>query len=302
MTGIMPTKGLASERVAGMSTLPILSVGIGEAAATKLDGLPHARFRRLVSAASPLAFLDVLSRGYSGAILIGPGDSPAASLTLADEAHQRLVSTPGFVPLALVGFPPEFAARAFDLGALDFVSLPAKPARLKLCLDRLREATAYRRSGAELEAMAHELDRLRYRHAVPLERRLSVSRHGEERVIDLDEVEWIVSHGSGTQIRVEQLDFGSRFRIGEIAKRLDQRKFLLVHVSLLVRRSVIAEVKQCVDGAVKLITRCGTKLPVSRSGLDVLRIEGFAPRAPSKRSGYLQGQAPTAEKIGVARG
>jgi two-component system LytT family response regulator len=163
------------------------------------------------------------------------------------------------VPVVFVTAYDEFALRAFDVHAIDYLLKPFTDSRLADALDRVRQRrTAGAPDPAALGAAARRpgeaLERVVIRdgaqvHVVPVDR------------IDYVEAQddYVAVHTGGKTLLKEQT-------LGDLESRLDARRFVRVHRSFLLNIERLARVElYAKDSRVAILTD-GTKLPVSRSG------------------------------------
>jgi two-component system LytT family response regulator len=154
----------------------------------------------------------------------------------------------------------EFAVRAFDAHALDYLVKPLEVARFAEALERTRE-------------------RLRSVEAVELSRKLSalLATHEKERgkqrivvpiptgdlVIDSDEVDWIEADDYYAAVHARDRRHLIRESLASLEQRLDGARFARVHRSAIVNLDRVCEVRR-EAGELLLVLRNGVRIPVSR--------------------------------------
>lgn len=162
---------------------------------------------------------------------------------------------------------PRFAAQAFDSGALDFLTKPVRFARLEQALMRARQALADREARRRLEELARQLDTLRAerggRPADP--QHLWVQRRGELVRVDLDRIDCIKAEGEYVRLFCGEISYLHRDLISAIVDRLDPRRFVRIHRSVIVNRDRVACVRHARHGAMKVALENGEELPVGRT-------------------------------------
>jgi two-component system LytT family response regulator len=163
------------------------------------------------------------------------------------------------VPVVFVTAYDEFALRAFDVHAVDYLLKPFTDRRLADALDRVRErkATAVPDPvalGAAARRPGQTLERIVIRdgaqvHVVPVDR------------IDYVEAQddYVAFHTGGRTLLKEQT-------LGELESQLDSRRFVRIHRSYLLNIERLARVELYAKDSRLAILIDGTKLPVSRSG------------------------------------
>ena len=163
----------------------------------------------------------------------------------------------------------EFAVRAFDAHALDYLLKPFEVERFRETVGRVREHIAARRR--------HEIDRrlealLEERGPVPeyLERFL-VRVASRINFVDADQVDWIGSEGNYLRLHMGRQSHLVRDTLSNVDARLNPKHFLRIHRSTIVNLSRVRAVESVFQGEYIVILSDGTKLNSSSSYRD--RIE-----------------------------
>ena len=178
----------------------------------------------------------------------------------------------------------DYAVRAFETHALDYLLKPVHTARFRVALERARERV---RSAAALR----EADRLgtflgRGTHGVtghsdvPPERLAVPAPHGAI-LLDVADVTWIEADGYYAVIHAQGRRHLLRESLDSLARRLDPHRFLRVHRSAIVSLEAVRAFRRTVGG-VALVLRDGTSVPVSRRRRALVRsaIQHFASQRP----------------------
>ncbi len=127
-----------------------------------------------------------------------------------------------------------FAVRAFDLKALDYILKPIDDDRFSESLDRAREAIASRhRSEAPMLDPSEGGPRRRF--PVRTGRRVTF--------VDAADVEWIEASGDYAILHVQKKEHLLRESLADLAKQLDPAIFIRVHRSTIVRLDLVAEMQ-----------------------------------------------------------
>jgi len=154
----------------------------------------------------------------------------------------------------------EFAVRAFDAHAVDYLIKPLRKTRFAEALERIRErrrsANAfqiYRQLSAVLAA--GERERIKRKIVVPTSK--------GELIIDENEIDWIEAQDYYARIFAGQRRHLVRESLTSLAQRLDAKHFVRVHRSAIVNIDRVKEVRQ-ESGDTSLLLFNGTRVPVSR--------------------------------------
>jgi len=142
----------------------------------------------------------------------------------------------------------QYAIRAFDAGAIDYLLKPCDAERLKRAVHRLRERTSARAVQA--------------RPDLPL-RQLLVSDRGAMRVVPVADIGWIESADNYVMLHTPCGSPLLRQTLGGIAERLGPA-FLRCHRRAAVQLASIEQVIPLDKGDCELLLRCGARVPCSR--------------------------------------
>ncbi len=148
-----------------------------------------------------------------------------------------------------------FAVRAFDLKAIDYILKPIDGDRFSESLDRAREAfTSRQRAGASLHRSEGE-----FRRSFPIRTGRRVT------FIDVADVEWIEASGDYAILHTRKKEHLLRESLADLAQQLDPALFIRVHRSTIVRLDCVAEMQALSNRDALLRLRDGAPLRVSRT-------------------------------------
>ena len=184
-------------------------------------------------------------------------------------------------PLPMVVFitaHDEYAVRAFEVEAVDYVMKPFDRGRFT---DALRRAKRHM-SEHEEESEARILRLLERmikggRASKPLDHFVIKSRD-RTFLVAVNDVDWIEAEGKYVRLHAAGASHLVRESITDVEERLDERKFLRIHRATIVNVKRILEMHRGFGGGVFVVLRDGTKLTMSRryrsrirevTGLDV---------------------------------
>jgi len=168
----------------------------------------------------------------------------------------------------------EYAVRAFDVHAVDYVMKPFDAERLGRALERAKAAIASRRDGGEAARMEQLLADLRRERPERLERLLV---QGAERsvLLPLSRVDRLESARNYVVLHAGRESFRVRSTLDRLEQRLDPRRFVRVSRTAIVNVDRVAELVPWSHGDWVVVLNDGAKLRLTRSFRD--RLERFGP-------------------------
>ncbi len=181
--------------------------------------------------------------------------------------------------IVLVTAYDEFAVRAFEAHALDYLLKPVTQERFDLAMRRVRERLSSdqavalsRRVLAFFSNAAPSLDV----ETPPARRTIVVPTANGELVLDPQEVDWIAADDYYAVIHALGQRHFIRESLASLEQRLDGVQFIRVHRSAIVRLDRVRELRSSDRGHALLVLRDGTEVPVSRRRREVVaaRIRG----------------------------
>jgi two-component system LytT family response regulator len=176
----------------------------------------------------------------------------------------------------------EFAVRAFETQALDYLVKPVTQGRFDAAVARARKrlemsstvAVAQRLAlllAARDQEGAAETARELIAKAAPFGRRIRriiVPTTSGDLVLDTREVEWIEAEDYYAAVHARGRRHLIRESLASLATRLDPGEFVRVHRSAIVRLDFVRELRSPPRGECVLVLRDGTRVPVSRRRKD----------------------------------
>ena len=191
-----------------------------------------------------VAFLDVQMPGLDAFALMAAlpeGQGPAFVLVTAHE---------------------NYAVRAFDRHAVDYVLKPFSHARVRTALARVRESLAAR-SGAGLKQVLSVLKDLEHKvdHAAG---RIAVQTDGSTFFLKVESVDWVEAAGKYLHLHVGKQVHTIRGTMAGLQETLDPADFVRVSRSAIVNVDRIQEIQPWFQGAHLLILRDRTQLTSTR--------------------------------------
>jgi two-component system LytT family response regulator len=167
----------------------------------------------------------------------------------------------------------QYALRAFEIAAVDYLLKPYTPQRFAQAVERaLRsiESTSRSDNDDRLRRLLREV-----LHAAPAERgaergvgsldRFMVKAQGRTRFVRADEIDWIESDGNYIRLHVGPASHLVRGTIGTCEERLDPRRFVRVHRRYIVNIDRIKEVQPWFGGDYVIVLNNAQQVRLSRT-------------------------------------
>jgi two-component system LytT family response regulator len=162
----------------------------------------------------------------------------------------------------------DHAIKAFEVQALDYLTKPVEPERLKATLDRVKERAASQaalRSQDQLQAMLATLAKESIsRREYP--KRLVVSNGTKDAFVNVDDIEWIEAADYYSCLHVGARKMLLREPIKQLAETLDPAKFVRVHRSSIVNIGHVREILREGRNEGWVLLSDGNRLKMSKAG------------------------------------
>jgi two-component system LytT family response regulator len=158
----------------------------------------------------------------------------------------------------------QYAMRAFDAHAVDYLLKPFSQDRFKKALERARQRlgepapVAKRISATELSAAARPPEQ-------KLER-IVVKDGAKVHIIPLEKLDYVEAQDDYVALRSEKKNYLKQQTISSVEAQLDPKKFVRIHRSYIVNLERIARIEPYTKDSRVAVLTDGTQLPVSRSG------------------------------------
>jgi two-component system LytT family response regulator len=165
----------------------------------------------------------------------------------------------------------QYAARAFEVNAVDYLLKPVEQQRLHDALERVRARLASDDRGELTSRVARLVNALEVSPALPkTPERIAIRVDEAIRFIDPTTIDYIDAAGGSVRIHSSGSVQDVRKSMGEMVALLDPTRFVRIHRSTIVNISRIKELQPYFHGEFIVLLHDGTRLKSSRSYRDAL--------------------------------
>lgn len=199
-------------------------------------------------------FLDIEMPGSSGFDVVEQIGAAQMPITVFVTAHNH------------------YPLKAFEVHALDYLTKPVEPERLRSALARVKERIAAHAALMTQEQLKSMLAALGTGTAERKEypKRLVVPNAAKDSFLNVDEIEWIEAADYYCCIHVGAKSLMLRETIKQLAETLDPRKFVRVHRSTIVNIDQVREILREGRSEGWVLLSNGRKLKMSKAGWQAL--------------------------------
>jgi two-component system LytT family response regulator len=162
----------------------------------------------------------------------------------------------------------EFAVRAFEVHAFDYLLKPFDGRRFSESLGRAKARVLRDRAGSN---DGHPLDRFAHIRRTP--QRIAVRNNGRVVLVKLDDIDWMEASDNYVCLHSGVAKHMVRQTMSELESQLDPAKFLRVHRSAIVNLDRIRELQPWFHGDYRVILRDGTELTLTKSHREKLEAQ-----------------------------
>jgi len=198
----------------------------------------------LVKATNPeLLFLDIRMPGMDGFDVVD------ALANHADVSLPRIIFTTAY---------DQYALRAFEVNAVDYLLKPFTRERLRTAIERIREPSLAKQQtpgagNGNIKGVNVYTNRIIFKS------------RGRILFLPVSDIRWIGAEGNYVRLSTATEMHLLRETMAHLAERLDPRGFLRVHRSFIVNLKYVKEVRRETDGDSVVIMDSGHKVALGRS-------------------------------------
>lgn len=161
----------------------------------------------------------------------------------------------------------QYALKAFEVSALDYLLKPFSDERFERSLERVLSFVSARRREELSQRILSLLDQIQpeqpNKTSAPLDR-LMIKDGGRVLFLQVEEIDWIEAAGVYVQIHTAGKTWLHRISLSELEAKLDARQFIRIHRSTIVNLSRIRELRPHSHGDFLVALRDGAELKLSR--------------------------------------
>lgn len=218
----------------------------------------------------------------SGVDLIGEYDNGFDGLKAINELKPNAVfldvqmpKLNGFEMLEVLDYHPEvifttaydkYAISAFEQNAVDYLLKPFSKERFNESIRKLKSRITKRPEGKDIEKI-----RLHFAESDEKLHRVVIKKSGKIHVISTDDIHYLEAQDDYVMIYTDEGRFLKQQTMIYFENHLDQEQFVRVHRSYIANISYIERIEPYEKTNYILILKDGHKVPVSRSGMQVLK-------------------------------
>ena len=237
------------------------------------EELPRQRIVDLVKAQADLELVGEAGDGGAALDLITSARPDVAFLDIqmpeADGFQVISALDDDVLPaIVFVSAYDEYAVRAFDVAAVDYLLKPVSPLRFGATLDRVRARLRQERA-ATTSAIRGAVEEAS--PGAPRLTRFVARRANKHYLIPLADIDWIEADGNYLRLRTGPQSHLVRDTMKNVEARLDPDAFMRIHRSTIVAVDRIASVQAREYGEYKIKLKDGTTLVSGRAYGDRVR-------------------------------
>jgi len=241
------------------------------------------------------SFLAAMLRGFEDVTLIGEAENGAEAIEMIEKARPhlalldmqmpeidglgvvRLIKKSRMPLVAFVTAYDEYAVRAFEMNAVDYLLKPVERARLREALNRAQERLEHAelRPEARMEAatrVATAADEYEMITRPPLLERIPVRQQDDIVIVPVKEIASVVAEGELLRLTTERNEtYTLSYRLKDLEARLDPARFVRLGRGALANLEMLRRVSVMPGGTYVATLTNGQQLSISRLQGRILR-------------------------------
>ena len=158
----------------------------------------------------------------------------------------------------------DFAIKAMETHAIDYLVKPVEPPRLRRALDNARQRLL-RHDPVLFRELAPAVERGGFLDRV-------LARHGSRAVVvPVDRLDYVAAQGGRVRLRCGSEEYLKDQTLDELAARLDPTQFIRIHADYLIHAARLTHLDPGKDGTTVAVLDDGERLPVDPDGYERLQ-------------------------------
>lgn len=223
--------------------------------------------------------IEVIAESRNGTEIVSVLQSRPVDLLFLDVQMPEMGGFDVVEQIGLHKLPPtifvtayhEHAVRAFDVHAVDYLTKPVEPERLRTAIERVRRKIAAETALLTQEQLTAVLNGLRTGEGSKSYALRFLVRDGEKEILlSVEKIDWVEAAEYYCCLHSGRRSYMLRETISDLSERMDPRRFVRIHRSAVVNLDRIAEIYR--EGAAQSSIRLtgGQVLRMSRAGRERL--------------------------------
>ncbi|MEN9865602.1 MAG: hypothetical protein RL748_1192 [Pseudomonadota bacterium] len=161
----------------------------------------------------------------------------------------------------------QYALKAFDLHAVDYLLKPFAQSRFDEALAQARQALA------PSQAQTRATEAVQNLIAAPGTRleRILIRDRSQVVVLALDQVEWVEAQDDYINIHSQGKAYMKTQALSDLEAQLDARQFVRVHRSFLINIAFLQGIERTTKDSQMALMKSGKQVPVSRAGYERIK-------------------------------
>jgi two-component system LytT family response regulator len=155
----------------------------------------------------------------------------------------------------------EFALRAFEVHAVDYLLKPVEPARLAAAVERVRERLANRTPSPSAQALS-----VAARPPGKLLERVLIRQEGRVHVLPIERIDFVQAQDDYLEFAVGGKRYRKQQTMSDLESQIDPTRFVRIHRSFILNIERLARIDLYGKDSWLAVLSDGTKLPMSRTG------------------------------------
>ncbi len=177
----------------------------------------------------------------------------------------QAIQAPGGPAVVFVTAFDEYALRAFEVRAIDYLLKPFSAARFRAAVGRAREHVVHQRQLTDRAALPGRERVVTHRD------RLMIKARGRIHFVRMSEIDYCEAAGNYVRVHVGPVEHLVRDTMNHLESQLDRSQFIRIHRSTIVNVDRIREMQSSFNGEYRVLLHTGGRLTLSRGYRDAIQ-------------------------------